>query len=470
MDGQRGSRVRTAARRLLVLVVTVAVLGAVAAGARVAWLDGRLNTVICDGSCGPEFIAAPEGLGRTGPATDAAPAASDLTPVDADAVLAAVAPTLDDEALGRHVGFAAGGTSPDDPLATSSDGAFAPASTTKLLTALASLLQVSPQTRFATSVVDAGDDRVVLVGGGDPYLTVQRDGDSSAVERAELVTLADRTAAALQRAGTDAVTLDFDDSLFGGPAASPEWESDYVSGQIVTPVSALWVDRGISRGLRSSTPAVTAAERFADLLRSRDIDVAEDVERVEAPNGTTLAEVRSATVAQIVEALISRSDNEAAEVMLRQTAIAAGKPATFDGGTQAVTETLDAAGIDTEGLQLFDGSGLSRRNQISPTTLVEVVRRAVSTPGLAAAVDNLPISGVSGTLTSRFDDDAAGLVRAKTGTLTGIHSLAGYALDADGRPVAFAIMTDRAPRDGFAATREAVEDVAAAIAACSCGS
>lgn len=472
MKGQRGSRVRTAARRLLVLVMAVAVLAGVAVGGRLAWLDGRLNSVICDGSCGPQFIAAPDGLVQPGPAQDSAPAASDLSAVDADAVLEAVRPTLDDEALGGRVGFAAGGTSTDERLATSGDGAFTPASTTKLLTAVASLVQVSPQTRFTTSVVDGGDGRVVLVGGGDPYLTGQRDDDSVAVERADLTTLADRTAAALQRSGTDAVTLDFDDSLFTGPSASPEWEPDYVSGQIVTPISALWVDEGISQGVRSSTPAVAAAERFADLLRSRDIDVADSVERVERvedSRGATLAAVRSATAAQIVEALISRSDNEAAEVMLRHTAIASGKPATFDGGTEAVVETLDGVGIDTEGLRLFDGSGLSRGNRISPTTLVGVVRYALSTPGLAAAVDNLPLSGVSGTLSGRFDDDAAGLVRAKTGTLTGIHSLAGYALDADGRPVAFAIMTDRAPRDGFAATREAVENVAAAIANCSCG-
>lgn len=469
MERQRGSRVRTAARRLLVLVVAVAVLGGVAVAGRLAWLDGHLNSVICDGPCGPEFIAAPEGLVQLEPAERATSSAPDLTPVDADAVLDAVSPELDDDALGR-VGFAAGGITPGDPVASAGEDVLVPASTTKLLTAVAALDLLPSQSRFTTSVVDGGDDRVVLVGGGDPYLTVQRDDDSSVVERAELVTLADRTADSLQRAGRDSVTVTFDDGLFTGPSASPEWESDYVSGQVVTPISALWVDQGISQGVRSGTPAEAAAERFADLLRSRDIDVADGVDRVEAPAGApTLGAVRSATVAQIVETLIARSDNEAAEVMLRHAAIAAGNPATFDGGTEAVAASLSGLGVDTQGLQLFDGSGLSRRNQVSPLTLVGAVRIAVSTPGLAAAVDNLPLSGISGTLSGRFDEDAAGLVRAKTGTLTGVHSLAGYALDADGRPVVFAIMTDRADRDDFAATRDAVEDVAAAISACSCG-
>ncbi|MGJ9422131.1 D-alanyl-D-alanine carboxypeptidase/D-alanyl-D-alanine endopeptidase [Aeromicrobium sp. CF3.5] len=470
MKRQRGSRVRRAARRLLVLVVAVAVLGGVAVVGRLAWLDGRLNSVICDGPCGPEFIAAPDGLVQSTPAARAVSSAPDLTPVDPDAVLEAVAPALDDDALGRQVGFAAGGTQPGDRIASAGDGILVPASTTKVLTAVAALDLMPPQSRFTTTVVDGGDDRVVLVGGGDPYLTARRDGSSSVVQRADLVTLADRTAASLQRAGRDAVTVEFDDGLFTGPSASPGWESDYVSGQIVTPISALWVDTGISRGVRTSAPAEAAAEQFADLLRSRDIDVADGVDRVEAPDGaTTLGAVRSATVAQIVETLIARSDNEAAEVMLRHTAIAAGNPATFAGGAEAVATSLSRLGVDTEGLQLFDGSGLSRSNQVSPATLVGAVRSALDTPGLAAAVDNLPLSGVSGTLDDRFDDDDAGLVRAKTGTLTGIHSLAGYALDADGRPVAFAIMADRAPRDGFAATREAIEDVAAVIASCSCG-
>ena len=474
MLGQRGSRggsrVRRATRRLLVLVVAVAVLGGVAVAGRLAWMDGQLNSVICEGPCGPEFIAAPDGLTQTTVADSAVSSAPDLTPVDPDAVLDAVAPTLDADALGRQVGFAAAGTEPGDEIASTGDTTLVPASTTKVLTAVAALDLIPSQSRFTTSVVDGGDDRVVLVGGGDPYLTAQRDDSSTVVQRADLATLADRTADSLQQAGRDAVTVGFDDGLFTGPAASPEWEDDYVSGQVVTPISALWVDTGIAQGVRSAAPAEAAAERFADLLRSRDIDVTDGVDRVEAPDGaTTLGEVRSATVAQIVETLIARSDNEAAEVMLRQAAIAAGNPASFDGGTEAVAASLSSLGVDTEGLQQFDGSGLSRRNQISPTTLVGAVRSALDTPGLAAAVDNLPLSGISGTLASRFDDRDAGLVRAKTGTLTGIHSLAGYALDADGRPVAFAIMTDRAPRDGFAATREAVEDVAAAIASCSCG-
>ena len=460
---------RTAARRLLALVVVVAVLAAVGVTGREAWLDGRLNGIICGGDCGPEFITAPDGLAAAAPARPAPPP-TESTAVDPDAVLAAVADELDADALGPHVGFAAASVDPDGPVVTRGDGTFVPASTTKLLTALAASHRIPAGTRFTTSVVDAGDDGVVLVGGGDPYLTLKRDGESSTVQRAALADLADDTAEALRSAGRDAVAVGFDDGLFAGPSINPDWESDYVPGQVVTPITALWVDQGIRDGARDRRPAVAAGERFADLLRSRGIEVTGDVERVDAPAGAPdLAVARSATAAQIIEMLIRVSDNEAAEVMLRHVALATGAPATFAGGAGAVVEALDDLGVDTDGLQLFDGSGLSRRNQISPTTLVEVVRRGLSTPGAAAVVDDLPVSGFSGSLSSRFARADAGLVQAKTGTLTGIRSLAGYAIDADGRPVVFAVMIDRVDRAQTFASQLALDDVAAAIVDCSCG-
>ncbi|MET0449812.1 MAG: D-alanyl-D-alanine carboxypeptidase, partial [Aeromicrobium sp.] len=92
-------------------------------------------------------------------------------------------------------------------------------------------------------------------------------------------------------------------------------------------------------------------------------------------------------------------------------------------------------------------------------------------PRASGLVADLPVSGFTGTLVTRFADLSAarGAVRAKTGTLTGIHSLAGYATDADGRPVLFAVMTDRADRDQPFQAQAALDRVAAAIATCSCG-
>ena len=117
---------------------------------------------------------------------------------------------------------------------------------------------------------------------------------------------------------------------------------------------------------------------------------------------------------------------------------------------------------------LHDGSGLSRRNRISPATLVETVRVAASTPRTSGLLADLPVSGFTGTLVGRFAEleSRSGTVRAKTGTLTGVHSLAGYALDADGRPVVFAVMADRTDKAAPLEAQAALDRVAAAIAGC----
>jgi D-alanyl-D-alanine carboxypeptidase/D-alanyl-D-alanine-endopeptidase (penicillin-binding protein 4) len=436
----------------------------------VLWSRGNLNALICDGDCGPAYVTAPDGLtDNSSPSetrSDPAPNGS----LDPAKVEEAVTRALGSDALGDHVGLVAMAPT-GDVLVSLGSGTFIPASTTKLLTAFAALSAIGPETRFTTSVVSAGD-RIVLVGGGDPYLSVKKAKASDREAVADLTTLATRTARALKRQGVDRVSLGFDSSLFTGPSASPGWKSSYVSGNVVTPVSALWADQGAVNGVRSRNPAASAAKTFARLLGDRGVAVAGSPDPVDSPTASTpVASVRSATVAQIVDALIRTSDNQASEVMLRHIAIAAGEPATFDGGADAVAEVLTNAGIDTTGLRLRDGSGLSRGNRISPTTLAQTILAANADLHTSTLLSALPVSGFSGTLTDRFSKSkrAYGLVRAKTGTLTGVHSLAGYAVEANGLPVIFALMSDGSPGVDLASAQAALDRVAAAIAACSCG-
>lgn len=437
----------------------------------VLWSRGNLNSLICDGDCGPAYVTAPAGLtdnslpstSRTDPAPTGA--------LDAAKVEAAVSRALEADALGDHVGLVAMGPT-GEVLFSYGSGTFIPASTTKLLTGFAALSAIGPATRFTTRVVSAGD-KIVLVGGGDPYLRVKKPKASEREAVADLTTLATRTARALKRQGVDRVSLGFDDSLFTGPSASKGWKSSYVSGNIVTPVSALWADQGVVNGVRSRNPADSAAKIFAKLLEDRGITVAGTPDSVGATTATApLASVRSATVAQIVDALVRTSDNQASEVMLRHIAIVTNQPATFEGGADAVAEVLARAAIDTTGLRLFDGSGLSRSNRVSPTTLAQTILAANADLYTSTLLSALPVSGFDGTLTSRFSKskNAYGLVRAKTGTLTGVHSLAGYAVEANGLPVIFALMSDGTPEVDLVSAEAALDRVAAAIATCSCGS
>lgn len=460
---------------LLQTVLTVVVVAALAGGTLVAWRAGALNTLVCGGPCGPEAVAAPASLDLDETPGRPTPDPTLRGVVDAAAVRAAIEPLLDDADLGGRVGAVVTDLDGGVGLAVDATSTFAPASTTKLLVAYAALSLVDPTTRFRTSVVRAADGRVVLVGGGDPYLAAERPDEPTRVDRADLTSLATRTAEALRAGGVTEVELGYDASLFTGPAESEGWEDSYVPGQIVTPVSALWADQGVVDGVRSSDPARAAADRFAAELEDAGVEVTGDVEEVEdEPGATTLASASSAMLSQIVDAVLVRSDNDAAEVLLRHVAIAAGQPASFEGGAAAVVDALAADEVPVRDVELFDGSGLSRDNRVTPTVLADVVRLSAQRASTSELLASLPVGGLTGTLQDRYGDDAAadgaGLVRAKTGTLTGIHALAGYVTDQGGHPLVFALTADDTEGLDPFATQAALDRVAAALASCDCAS
>ena len=465
---------------MLVLVLTLVLLGAAGAGAAVLWSKGSLNGLICDGDCGPSAVATPDGLARGGLPGPATPRDAGSGQLDPDAIEAAVRHRLVAKALGSHVGFAAVDPADGRVISLSGSGTYVPASTTKLLTGLAALTEINPQERFYTRVVRgpmAGNSErpnvLVLVGGGDPYLATKLPRTKVYAVEADLLTLAKRTVASLREGGTSAIRLDYESSLFTGPTASPAWEKSYVGQKIVTPVSALWADEGVAGGTRVDDPANAAAQTFARMLERRGIDVTGRPTESKAPSiAHTIAAVRGATVTQIVEAMIAQSDNEAAEVLLRQAAIATGRPPTFDGGVATVRDVLRKLDVDTTGLELHDGSGLSRRNRISPQTLAEVVAASARRPQTDSLVSDLAVGGFSGTLARRFGkaESGRGVVRGKSGTLNGVHSLAGYVTDRSGTPIVFAVMVDRTKSINPFVTEAALDRVAAALADCSCSS
>jgi D-alanyl-D-alanine carboxypeptidase/D-alanyl-D-alanine-endopeptidase (penicillin-binding protein 4) len=269
------------------------------------------------------------------------------------------------------------------------------------------------------------------------------------------------------------VTVSVDDSLFTGPAVSPAWRSSYVPSGIVSPVSALSVDAGrVSPGsvARSPDPALAAGADLVRLLRKRGVDVASGVVRAAAPAGAReLARVESPTVAELVELALQTSDNDLAESLGRVAAVASDRPGSFDGARAAVSAALTDLGVPTDGMVLLDGSGLARGSHVAPLTLARLLQAAAdgSRPELAALVDGLPVAGFSGTLELRYlTGDArsgAGLVRAKTGTLTGVSALAGLTSVA-GRPTVLVAMTDQVPVGATLQARDDLDRFAALLA------
>lgn len=406
--------------------------------------------------------------------------ATQAVPLDPGRVRRALLRLVDDPRLGRHVSVVVTQATDGRPVFRLGRDPMVPASTLKLLTATAALERLGPDHRFTTRVVaGARPGRVVLIGGGDPFLERSPSPNAAYPPRATLRALAVSTASALRQGGgargSGPVRLRFDDSLFSGPAASPRWEPSYLPDNVVSPITALWVDEGEEHtATRAADPSEDAAEAFAAELAKQGVRVLGRPTAGVAPAaGDELAAVESAPLDQIVSRTLEVSDNEAAEVLLRHVGLAEGRGGSFVGGAAAVRGVLGRLGIDLTGARIVDGSGLSRQNLLPAPAVAAVLRLAVSDrrPDLRPVVTGLPIAGFTGSLRYRFarvSPFAYGTVRAKTGTLSGVHALAGVAITRDGAALTFVAMTDRvALRDTLVAQR-LLDRMAAALAACSC--
>ncbi|MGN6721623.1 MAG: D-alanyl-D-alanine carboxypeptidase/D-alanyl-D-alanine endopeptidase [Marmoricola sp.] len=407
------------------------------------------------------------------PAAAAVALASSPAAINEAAVAAALRPYLGAKgALGPHVDVLVTGLS-GSPAFRSGTGPITPASTLKLLTATAALETLGPQARFSTVVRRTGSSTITLVGGGDPYLATKASSKAGYPKRATLADLAARTAKSLKAQHITRVRLDYDSSLFAGPALSPSWEPGYFPSGVIAPISALWTNEGhLPNGGVSADPPASAAQTFAGLLRAKGIAVmGRSASVTAAPTAPEVARVTSAPLVDELAETLTESDNFAAEVIARHVARATGHPASFDGAVTGIETTLKRLGIPVTGLVMHDGSGLSRHDRLEPATLAAALRLAVTTPRLAGLLTDLPVAGFDGSLTSRFEktsSKALGLVRAKTGTLTGVHSMAGFAVDATGNPLIFVALADEVQPIKTLDARDVLDRIGAALATCRC--
>ena len=137
-----------------------------------------------------------------------------------------------------------------------------------------------------------------------------------------------------------------------------------------------------------------------------------------------------------------------------------------------MTSVLGGKGIDTEDLKLADGSGLSTGNRVSAQVVAEILTDMVrgDQPQWASIATGLPVAAETGTLEDRFDSRGtragAGVVLAKTGSLTGVSSLAGTVKDRDGRLLVFVMMGNKVP--SLFSARNSMDRIAASLAKCGC--
>ncbi|MDT8910950.1 D-alanyl-D-alanine carboxypeptidase/D-alanyl-D-alanine-endopeptidase [Amycolatopsis sp. PS_44_ISF1] len=358
-----------------------------------------------------------------------------------------------------------------------SSTALTPASTTKILTVSAALLSMEPTKRLSTKIVaGAQPGTVILVGGGDPTLTTLPIGTDSPLYPGD-AHVDDLVAQVKKATGGEVGKVQLDLSAYTGPQTAPGWEPGDAPSTYGAPIVPVMADGGrtnpkVDETPRSGTPAVTLAQLIAGKLGAQSGGTAK------APDGAkVLGEVQSAPLPDLSYALLQISDNVLADALGRQVAITAGAEPSFTGAGASVKKVLQEHGFDVSNLQLFDTSGLSNQNRVPARLLAQILAAAAAPDGKSAdtaklrpLLAGLPVAGSpAGTLGPRYQSGASaagkGWVRAKTGTLTSVNTLAGYVLDQDNRVLVFAFMSNGSDKNPGQA---ALDVLATTLRNCGC--
>ena len=337
------------------------------------------------------------------------------------------------------------------------DAMLIPASLQKLPLAAAALEILGPGYTFTTvALAETGlaggvlDGDLYLVGGGDPLLSTPdfaamlADHNSAGTPLADLA--ADLVHAGLTRINGGVVAVaDRYDTLTGVPT----WPARFAGQSVAGSLSAVSVNQGwrTPPGLLSTwglppvrQPALRAAEIFDDMLEARSVRIP-NFPRVADAGGdysghVVLAIVESASLAANLHYLLAESDNTLAEILLKEIGVVARGSGTSAAGAAAVHDVLAGkiAGLAVPA----DGSGLSPQNRLSCSQVIDVLDLGDPNGYVGA---NLGVAGRTGTMENRYRNSAAkDLVQAKTGTLAGVASLAGFARAASGDVLSFAVI------------------------------
>jgi D-alanyl-D-alanine carboxypeptidase/D-alanyl-D-alanine-endopeptidase (penicillin-binding protein 4) len=316
-----------------------------------------------------------------------------------------------------------------------------PASNMKLVVGAVALDKLGAGYRFTTSVVQGPDGTLYLVGGGDPVLSSQayldaataaaaRKSGSGTLEEAPspIHTSIEQLADAVVAAGVKTVpTLAGDDSRYDHERFVPSWPASYATDLEAGPLGALMIDDAFAtitpKFTLAGDPAQGAAASFANLLRARGVTVGTATVGTAPAGAAPVASIQSPPLSDILNEMLVTSDNNTAELLLKELGAAAGQ-GTRAAGIQVVQQTLAAWGVPTDGVTLVDGSGLDRGDRLTCHTLLGVMDHSGATGPLAA---DLPVANQTGTLAPYFaGNPLAGVLHAKTGTLTGAKALTGY--------------------------------------------
>ena len=314
----------------------------------------------------------------------------------------------------------------------SADSLRMPASLLKIISAVALLDYVEPDFRFTTEILTGAEPNTLIIAGSlDPWM--ERNGVLAIkMGRASLPKLVKTAMKKLDSDnGAPIKTLNIKYSKMHYP------DLDFVKSQFV------------ARNVKVTTTRITSEEAS---LSSKE----------------SIAIFQSPPMQKIMDWMLIWSDNTLGNRMAMYASMKAGFGYSESGIQETFVKTLNNLGIDSTGLVAVDGSGLSRLNRVSAQMLAELLLKTYDNEKYRIIYGGLPVGGVNGTMRNRFVSSAPkaiGLVRTKTGSLTGVVSLAGYVQGGD-REYIFVAIADQIPKNPSAAraARIALDKVLAKFA------
>jgi D-alanyl-D-alanine carboxypeptidase/D-alanyl-D-alanine-endopeptidase (penicillin-binding protein 4) len=365
-----------------------------------------------------------------------------------------------------------------------------PASNMKLLTATALLDRLGPAHRMTTTVVASRPvagvvtGNLYLVGGGDPLLATSPTATGLGPGQT-LHTSLNQLASQVRAAGVTEVTGSVvgDESRYDQLRTVATWAPEYAAEGDVAPLSALEVNDGAPslspsgasaaalQAAVSVDPAARAAVTFADLLAADGVRILGPSSTGQAPAGVpVLTSIASPPLGEEVDAMLTVSDDTAAELFTKELGHDTTGAGTTTAGAAAIRADLAAHGLPVAQVTGLDGSGLDRSDRVTCNLIEADLEHVGITSGVARG---LPVAGQTGTLSARMRaTPAAGRLRAKTGTLEGVVALSGFVPPAAkprsipgsvlGQPVVFSLIFNQVP--SMTAGRAVADQVGVALA------
>jgi D-alanyl-D-alanine carboxypeptidase/D-alanyl-D-alanine-endopeptidase (penicillin-binding protein 4) len=317
-------------------------------------------------------------------------------------------------------------------VAVAPDAVVMPGSNLKLLVAATALSVLGPDHQFSTGLHGFLTDGVIqgnlwVVGGGDALLA--RDGfEERQIYPSTSPTRIEQIVGLLQTKGVTRITGSVvgDESRYDTERYTPSLGLG-IKGTDSGPLGALLVNDGWVTGdeIKDENPAFAAAREITDVLEAGGIDVGgEPLVGAVPADVARVAELKSAPLTEYLTDMLTNSDNNSADLLLKEIGLRSGDGPTRTGGIAAVVRFLTEQNLPVGGLALVDGSGLDRGNRL-PCNLVQAVLDEDG--GFGSLGAGLAVAGQSGTLRRFFTETAAvGRLRGKTGTLTGVKALSGF--------------------------------------------